>query len=314
MSGGDVVLGAAIGHRFDQVKPFLASLRNAGYSGRVVLLVDRSLERRLRDDPLVGNVTLLRARQWLPFKLRLVRRRRFMRWVWTPVSTGLWIAARSLAALPVAAETRLRWRVAIATLVCTPMEARFLHYRRFLERDPPGRVLLSDVRDVVFQDDPFSTLPGAGLAVSIESWRYTVASEPHNAAWVKRVYGPSKLQEIGERRVSCVGVTYGDGATVANYVRLMSAEILRLSPSRLGVGGADTAIHNALVWTGRLGRVRELETLTSPVATLNGFGLDDVRVSAEGKLLNLDGSCPSVVHQYDRVPDLAPRLLRALAG
>jgi hypothetical protein len=310
----ELVMGAAIGLTMRQVAPFLTSLRNSGYAGRVVLFLDAELERALRHDPIASGVTLVKARQWLPFKLSLLGHERVMRLGWSPIQTLLWMSLRWLERLPLDAERRLRLRLSVARVACTPMESRFLRYRRFLAAHPHRRVLLTDVRDVLFQNDPFLNLPQSGLAVSMESTSYTVATEPHNAAWVERAYGPRMLEQIGANTVSCVGVTYGDAEAIANYLEQMTNEILRLSPAQVGIGGADTAIHNVLLWTDRLGSVRRLQTLASPIATLNGVDERDVRLTAGGRVLNADGSEASVVHQYDRLPTVSPKLLRALAG
>lgn len=309
-----LIIGAAIGQTAEQVRPFLRSLARSGYGGDVVLFVDRDLKRELRGDPESARVRLITARQWLPFRLGFWQRASAMRYLWRPVQYLLWIAARALERLVRDRELRFRCQFPLAVFACTPMEARFLRYRRFLAAHPHAAVLLTDVRDVLFQGDPFETLPAEGLSVSIESPAYMIATEPHNAAWVKRAYGPAMLERIGGKRVSCVGVTCGDRAAIAEYLSKLTGEILRLSPSRIGVGGADTAIHNVLVWTDRLGPVHRLEPLQSPVATFNGIDERAVAVSTAGRALNRDGSQPSVLHQYDRLPGLGARLLRALAG
>lgn len=307
-------MGAAVGLTAEQVRPFLASLRDAGYGGEVALLVDPALAGKLRADPVARGVTLIEARQWLPFSLGLWRHRRLMRFVWSPLQTLLWAAIRALGWIARDPERRLALQLPLAVVACTPMEARFLRYRRFLADHPHERVLLSDVRDVLFQSDPFAALPATGLAVSIECSSYTIATEPHNAAWVERAYGSQMIQRIGTHHVSCVGVTHGDREAISNYLAQMTSEILRLSPSRLGVGGADTAIHNVLIRTARLGAVHELPTLASPIATLNGVDERQVHLTPEGKVMNRDGSQPSVLHQYDRLPVIGPRLLRVLGG
>jgi hypothetical protein len=311
--GDELVMGAAIGFTAEQVRPFLASLRNAGYTGSVVLFVDRALARTLREEGLSRGVTLAGARQWIPFRFRLLERRWAMRVVWTPLRTVIWTLLQIVGQLPVSDATRMRLEYGLALVLCAPMESRFLRYRRFLARHPYRRVLLTDVRDVLFQEDPFPRLPERGLAVSLETPAYTIATEARNAAWVRRVYGQTVLSEIGSNRVSCVGVTYGERAAISRYLDLMCAEIVKLPPSRRGIAGADTAIHNVLLWTGRLGSVDPLEPLYSPVATLNGVDEQDLRLAPNGKVLNADGSPASVLHQYDRVLAVAPRLRQALA-
>lgn len=308
------VLGAAIGLSPAQVSPFLSSLRGSGYRGGVALLADRRLVRALRGNPLAAGVTLITAPQWLPFKLRLLERPRTMRILWEPLQAAMWTGLRALRAVPLPASSRARLQRMLAQWLYTPMETRFLRYQTFLASVPHGRVLLTDVRDVLFQGDPFACMPARGLAVSIETCAYTLASQPHNARWIERVYGPRMLERIGERRVSCVGVTYGDAQAVSRYLCLFAHELLRLPPHRAGIGGADTAIHNVLLWTDRLGQVAPLETLAGPVATLNGIDEGQVRVSAEGRLLNTDGSEPSVLHQYDRLRGVREGLLQSLAS
>jgi hypothetical protein len=309
-----VVMGSAVGLTFNQVRPFLATLRNSGYSDHVVLLVDSRLRRRLRREPVATGVRLLRVRSLLPLTFRRVAHSRTLWALWRPVQTAVWACAKGAGRVPLPLRAGRRLQLALAGMVCTPMEARFLHYRRFLERHSYERVLLTDVRDVVFQSDPSGDIPPDGLAVSIETRRYTIASEPLNHMWVSDTFGPELLERIAARPVSCVGVTCGRLDAVSHYLRLMTREILRLSTAAARNGGSDTAIHNVLVWTNQLADVRTFDTLASPVATLNGVNGEELTLSPSGRLLNSDGSEPSIVHQYDRIPGLGPALLCALSG
>lgn len=307
-------MGAAIGLSLQQVTPFLKSLRNAGYRGDVVLFVDQRLDRELRGTAIAQGLATIRARQWLPFKLNLVGRPNAMRLLWTPLQMVLWGILTMLRRLPLTEVTRTRLSLPVAFLYYTPMEARFLRFEQFLAASRYGRVLITDVRDVVFQSDPFAHLPREGLAVSIESEDYTVGSEPHNAMWIERVYGRGMLARIGDQRVSCVGVTYGDREAITAYLRRFNQELMALGPKALGMGGADTAIHNVILRTHQLGEPHLLEPLQSPVATLNGIPESSACLSPEGHLLNRDGSEPSVLHQYDRLPGLRDHLRRSLAS
>lgn len=312
--GVNLVLGSAVGYVREQVAPFLISLRNAGYSGSVVLFVDRRLERALEQDPVVPGVTLVRVLPWLPMKFRFFDNARRMRILWSPVQRLMWPILAVLRRLPVGQRLRLRLELAVVAVVCTPMEARFLRCLRYLVEHPHDRILLSDVRDVVFQEDPFGQMPAAGLALSVETDRYTIATESHNAAWLARAYGPEMVTRIGANRACNVGVTYGDRDAMTLYLEQMAYELLRIPPWVAGIGGTDTATHNMLAWTGRIGSFEQLHTLTSPVATLNGVDERDLKLDPDGRLLNLDGSRPSVVHQYDRQLAVRDTLLRALAS
>ena len=98
-----------------------------------------------------------------------------------------------------------------------------------------------------------------------------------------------------------------------SYLAAMGEEILSMPPAPAGDAGTDTAIHNRLLWTGRLGEVALLEPLASPVATLNGVAEAEVRLNDDGHLITAGGREPAILHQYDRIPALRVPLLRALA-
>lgn len=305
----ELVLGAAVGYTRAQVVPFLTSLRRAGSRARVVLIVDPALASELRRAPVIDDLELVTAPQWPPMRHGFVFREQIMGRAWFPAARLLLGLAR---AAPVPEPRRVALHHALATRLLTPMEARFLRYQRIVEDSAADRILLTDVRDVVFQSDPFAAIPSAGLSVSLESDGYTLASEPLNADWITRVYGEAMLRRIGHHRVANVGVTIGGREAVTRYLELMVGEITAMSPARAGIGGADTAVHNVLLRTGRLGSVRELAPLESPVANLNGIDDAGLAVGSDGRLLNRDGSVPSIVHQYDRQARLRDRLPAAL--
>lgn len=308
----DAVIGTAVGLTREQVEPFLRSLRKVGYSGRVVLFVDSVSLRELRHDQLMTGVTLVRVLPWLPARYHFVFKRRAMRILWAPVQRIWWTIVSLLRHLVLSDSTYLKLVLPIASVMNTHLDARFLRAFRYLRNHPHGRVLLCDVRDVLFQDDPFTRMPATGLAVGLETSQYTLATQPMNAGWITRTYGRQTLDQIGMNRVSNVGVTYGDGDSIMHYLGQLASELLRLPPPAVGIVGADTAIHNVLLWTGRLGSVEAFEPLESPVATLNSVDPMHLKLDPTGRLLNLDGSRPSILHQYDRQPAVREALLRAL--
>lgn len=308
-----LVLGAAVGYSAAQIVPFLTSLRRAGYRGDVALLVDRARLREFRRLPLFAGVTLLPASQWLPFRYAIFKSPRVQRFVWHPLQALLWLIVRALGRLPLAELPRLRAQVALGQFLYPPTETRFLRYWRLLEGQPYDRVLLSDVRDVLFQQDPFAQLPERGLAVSMEVGDYTIGTQRWNARMTLQLYGAAMLERIGSQPVSCSGVTYGDGAAMREYLRLMVGEILALSRRNARQGWFDQALHNVVLWQRWQGPVQKLETLGSAVATLGAVPEQQLRLDDSGCVRNRDGTLPGVLHQYDRLTKLAPALVRALA-
>lgn len=302
-----LVLGAGIGYDAAQLAPFVRSLRASGYRGDVTLIVAAGQLDALRAAPVLAGVSLVPSANWARCKTPITDRRQWRRLPWLPLQALGWAGLRVLRALG-ATDDRVDQ---IARRFYHPQMSRYFVYRDVLRRQRYRRVLLCDVRDVLFQSDPFATLPAQGLAVSMESSGYTLAEEIWNASWVRRAYGAPALARIGAHPVSCSGVTYGDYDSMLHYLDLMVAE-LRALPWRAVLDAGDQGMHNWLLWTGRLGDATRLENFSSAVATLNEVGSEHLRFDAMGRLLNRDGSIIGIVHQYDRLPKLAPRLFAAL--
>ena len=201
-----------------------------------------------------------------------------------------------------------RYQELLAARLYHPWMSRYFYYRDIIQRHDYDRVLFADVRDVVFQSNPFEACPATGLSVSLELDQYTIATEVWNSIWIKALAGQEMLDRIGGNPVSCAGVTLGDREAIRSYLDTMIREIVKM-PRRLTTTPLDQGIHNLMLWTGRLGEVHTLESLGSPVATLNGVTTDELRFDeASGRLVNRDGSPISIVHQYDRIPGLAENL------
>lgn len=308
-----VVLGAAVGYTMEQIEPFVASLRNTGYHGDLVLFVDVELARALERRSEYSDVIVRPVARFVPWRVRLDDRGTRYWQAWGAVQRVGAAGFAFIHKLPVSAARRRELTYQLAKHLYPPTETRYFHFHRFLADRPYARVLISDVRDVLFQSDPFEQLPIDGLATGIETPRQTLGTEPFNRKLVLRAYGNKGLERIGEQPISCCGVTYGDGVSMRRYLELMMSEILDYN-REAARKPTDQAPHNHLLWTGCLGDVHELHSLASPLATLHLHTEDELEVSADGRLLNRDGSTPSIVHQYDRWPELERTLLRSLAG
>jgi hypothetical protein len=177
---GSLVMGSAVGLPVE-VLPFLTSLRNSGYSGDVALFAGRRLTRELRAHDLPRNILFRPAPTLLLTRYAKVRASRILRAQWRVLQTLGWITQKAVGRLSPSA----RLRTMVAQLVCTPMEARFLYYLEFLRHHEYDRVLVTDIRDVLFQSDPFTQLPETGVAVSIELRSYTISTESHNRRWME---------------------------------------------------------------------------------------------------------------------------------
>lgn len=281
----DLILGAAAGYRAEQIRLFVQSLARTGFDGRLVLFVHQGQRAPMRDmlraraPSLDVELFRIRSIHEHPKLVRSCLKRLFM-------------------AMP--AERSNGLKRAMLGFHGKPHVARYFHYAEYLAAHADfARVLLSDVRDVVFQDEPFRGLQ-PGLHVGMESEELTIATEPFDRGWTLDAYGEPMLEKIGHRQVSCSGVTLGDFGAVQRYVELIQREALRQPFRRMKTRIYDQAFHNKLVHCGELGDVHACQPLKSRIATLGCLDPAAFVLSESGQLLNIDGTVAPIVRQYDR--------------
>ncbi len=182
---------------------------------------------------------------------------------------------------------------------------RFFCFRNYLAELPekPGRVLLADVRDVVFQSDPFSFSCPPGLSVAAESGRRTIGQSRGNTKWLVEAVGLREMRKLKDLGPVCAGTTAGDYETMMRYLKLMTAHLERRFRYAL-FDSIDQGLHNYFV------HHRLIEPLTThtnwngPFLTMDSEVVRPENKNRDGFLCNRDGSIVPVVHQYDRVEGL----------
>lgn len=304
-----LILGAAHGYEWPQVEVFVRTWQRYVPGSDLVLLVARTLSaesrRRLREagvrlrfPPQPAFAHERHLRRIFVRSGHAVRARRALR--------RLLLGLRSFTPTHLVA-----WR-GFAAQTFHIATWRFFFYLHEALRRPSGPILLSDVRDVLFQADPFPSVPARGVVVALETAGATLATERYNSAWLDHALGREVWGAIGANRISCVGTTLGRRGAVIGYLTRICGEMMNRAERCGAAFGPDQALHNWLLWTGRLSPVGTSRNGEGPLASLSGedpavFGRDGA-----GRLLNADGRPVPVVHQYDRWPELAAALPRAL--
>jgi hypothetical protein len=131
-----------------------------------------------------------------------------------------------------------------------------------------------------------------------------------NSEWIRASYGSDVLEAMSGAPLSCAGVTIGTYAAMRDYLSAMVEQLLVL-PCADWLG-PDQAAHNYLLSQGSLPPCQELENGSSALLTAaarSSFDLDE-----SGIVLNADGSVPTIVHQFDRHPELERRIRSRLSG
>jgi hypothetical protein len=189
-------------------------------------------------------------------------------------------------------------------------------------------VLLSDVRDVVVQSNPFAmardVAPGK-IVFSMEDSRVTLGACPFNSQWILELYGGEMLEDMADRHISCSGVTLGPLAPMLRYVRTMRKFTGRVLAKNDGTKairkGSDQGIHNCVVH----GFCRDddsrdsdvvfdatrdaalLPNEASAVQTLGWVPWDiDLRrrIDGLGRVRDSAGRVVPLLHQFDRHAEL----------
>ena len=176
----------------------------------------------------------------------------------------------------------------------------FLYYDYLLKHEGEFRnVLLTDVKDVVFQGDPFGFEIGDAIHVAMESREIPVGQCSCTPEWILAGYDRRTLDRMRSKELSCAGTTIAPAGQMMRYLRLMLGEVQAMKDAYVC---ADQAAHNVLLHDGKLEPVVRLYNFEGPILTV---GTEPrYQLNGEGWMVNRDGSVIPIVHQYDRHAEL----------
>jgi hypothetical protein len=305
-----LILGAARRYEWGALEPFVRSLQDVGFTGQTVFFVNRlapGTAERLRSN---GVMT----RPYPELSIPVGRGReiflssRYLRFL--PRSRSRAFRSFPQLARPVLESPRVLHAAAGAYTI---MLARFFMYLSYVSSIPPSdrpsHIILTDLRDVIFQRDPSELIPLVPhLAVGLEG--PTIGECDTNSRWVRDAYGADVLESMSGAPVSCAGVTIGSYSAIRDYLTAMVEQFLVLSCADFL--GPDQAAHNYLLHQGLLPPAQKLQNGNSAVLTLSAR--DSYDLDERGIVLNADGSVPVIVHQFDRHPELERLIRLRLSG
>lgn len=177
----------------------------------------------------------------------------------------------------------------------TQLSSRFFSSLDFLARHGGNyrRVMLTDLRDVVFQSDPFAAAWPADIVFAQE--RCLLVDCPVNRAWVVQGYGNAVAENMRNCMISCAGTTFG---TVSGMLRYLAAITSELTSRPVAIeGGIDQGVHNYIVHM-RPPAGAWLDTSDAIAATMHYVPADAVTMTPRGALI--DGKLVPVLHQWQK--------------
>ena len=167
------------------------------------------------------------------------------------------------------------------------------------------QVMMSDVRDVVFQRNPFDGIASPKCHFYLESAARTIGEDQTNARWVRGCFSAEEAELLAPCRISCSGITIGGTAAIVAYLERMAARIRGVSwrvYRQIG-HGYDQAIHNYLVHLDS-----EIDGIVvennQHIATMALEPRAFYRLDRESLIYGPGDHLFPICHQYDRFPDL----------
>jgi len=298
-SKSPLVLGSGTDYSAEQMRPFVSTLRETGFSGKVAIVVYDDQCVALRDLVKKFSLSLIpvsRTPKWLPRSIgRRIQNRNRMRYVHHMLAKALpcFCWQRSLLEL---FSKALHHFYHISS-------GRYFLYFRYLNRQKEKftYILLSDVRDVIFQSDPFRYTRYAkspGIYCFLDP-TVRLGDEPLNTRWTRNLFGDAYYQTRKGSRIFCSGTIIGDYDSMIDLLHQMCAVLIKALPRAVGQIGDDQAAYNHLIWENRLANAIFCENSENAVMTLKNAPTESLVFDCNGAVLNQDGSPAPVLHQYD---------------
>lgn len=278
-------MAVSYGYTYAQLRVFMHSLAKTSFDGDLVLFIGKT-DAKSKELLCKEGARLLPF--WYPYSRCNKLRTPFYRfWPWV----------RPL--LACSKNAGIVQRMAAPFLNLSIL--RFAFYRKFLLRHPGEyrRVFLTDLRDVCFQENPFSRTSCGELRVFLEEPGHTLGNCAVNSRWLTELYGRAVLEELSQKPIICSGTILGDCDRILGYLEafLLSLRDVR-SVMRMGM---DQGIHNYIVHRGLVDPVLCCENRTSEILTMGYMKPGKLPArDAKGFFLDEKGEPYAVLHQFDR--------------
>jgi|ERR1019366_1137885 hypothetical protein len=284
-----LILGLLSGLSLEQTKPFFLSLEKSGYRGDVCMIVS---------DLGVATQAFLRARrvQLVPFQKAFLR--------------GFSAGAARLPGFVLSRRRRALFDRQLAPAYMHPRCARHFFYQSCLQEwgGSYSQMMLTDVRDVLFQADPFAFELPDGLCVFLENRSRTIGSCEQNSRAMLRAFGRATLREMSDQSIVSTGTTFGTTAAIREHL----ARVTRILCEKKERKPIDKAVHNYLVHKEPPAKLHRFENFSGPVLTMGGIDPARLQFNDRGQIISPGGHVINILHQYDRHPELAQKLVSAL--
>ncbi|KGP91150.1 hypothetical protein N780_17755 [Pontibacillus chungwhensis BH030062] len=158
-----------------------------------------------------------------------------------------------------------------------------------------NKVLLTDVRDVFFQLNPFDAGWSDG-SITVAKEELKIKDEYWNTKWILTKFGNHIYQQLENETIICAGTTYGPTELILAYLEEMVYHLFQLHyfPQIIN----DQAVHNYLIHSGKVQPVAYSDNEKGPIMTV-AFE-HNFHINHANQILLKSGAVAAIIHQYDR--------------
>jgi hypothetical protein len=170
----------------------------------------------------------------------------------------------------------------------------------------PEKVFLTDIRDVVFQSDPFEA-PISGIEFFLEHHTPNIRDCPANSSWTRRCFGEEEIRAIGDNVISCCGTIFSTGKAAIEYLLLMQ-DLLLSFPPEVQQKFCDQAIHNHILYHNLMPNITAYKN-GDKVLTVGYVPRQDIVIADNKVEYGPLQIISPVLHQWDRNPSISGLVL-----
>lgn len=263
----NLILTSGSGYKFYHLQPFLDTLVSTGYQDEVVFFVSDT-----------DDTTLLKLKK---YPINVIQ----FTYDYPYLPNNPNVAEHIPAPLD---------------FVPHPKTIRYILYLAYLKahENQFENIMVTDVRDVIFQKDPFDFQIGNKIYGYLEDDRQMIKDNYFNANWIKEAFGSKAFGDIGNKPIVCSGITIGNYLLMVDYLEKLTHYIINVVKDK---GCKDQGIHNYLIHTNQVKQVELIPDDEGPVSTISSYkDVTDVLLDKTKQVRSKQGQLVNVVHQYDR--------------
>lgn len=187
---------------------------------------------------------------------------------------------------------------------------RFLLYLVYLKTNKSkyNSVMLTDVRDVIFQKNPFDEIRKNEISFFLEDNSQTFANSELNTQWYEDAFNIKISNTMLNEVVSCAGITIGNESGIIKYLEFLKSNMEKRNHIQWGI---DQGLHNGYIYN--YCEHFDLYCNDEPFVLTMG-ATKNFKTDKYGQLLNSKEEVYAIVHQYDRASYLFKYFKRKYIG